>query len=573
MAQSTWGIDISKTSVKCVRLERDGDSIVLTDIAIIKYPIAETYDEIAIEGRIKEALSEFKSDYKIKGEKIVCSLPTHSTFNRIVKLPPVASEKMGEILRFEAQSQIPFPISDVQWDYQLIQRAYEPEEEREVIIFAVKKDIVKEFTTTLEAIGIKVDIVQFAPVALYNFLVADQQVEGNCVVLDMGADNTDLIIVDESRFWIRNIPITGNDITRALQRSFSLSFSDAEKLKLQAPQHSQVTKIYSVIQPVYKDLIGELHRSIGWYRSTSRQARFDRLLFLGNATKALNFSRYVSQSLGLKATQLDRLNTIELDENVNEEVLIENIPAIGAALGLALQGLDQTANKVNMALPEYIEEKKEVRKRPLVVVALFIIYLVIGLVYYQNARRIERLQTIYNDTKKINQVQKEVQEDAKSILTDLENTKKGCDQIAFMGKPRGLVQAVIGKVNAILRNTNAREADAHDVRKIWVVGYNIEERPIAGPEERPVFGKDLELNVRLMCAVQRRQSEEDAYKMVEDNLCDPLEEAFKDQKVKVNIKIGQKTSKLVYPEKKGVGEEKIKYWLYEVFFTLPLRLD
>ena len=220
MGRGVWGIDVSKYSVKAAKLERKGDAVELTGLDVIQYTSAGTGEDGALDDQIKDALADLKANNKIGGDKVVLSLPGHSTFNRLVKLPPVDDSKIPEIVKYEAQSQIPFNIDEVIWDYQLIDRVYGPGEEKEVILFAIKRDIVEQFLDNIKEVGLNVDAVQFGPVALYNFLCRDQGVGDSAVALDMGSDNTDLVIVDGTKFWIRNLPITGNDITRALQKAF-----------------------------------------------------------------------------------------------------------------------------------------------------------------------------------------------------------------------------------------------------------------------------------------------------------------------------------------------------------------
>ena len=80
-------------------------------------------------------------------------------------------------------------------------------------------------------VSLEVDVVQMEPLALYNFLVYDEQVatDGATLLVDVGTDKTDLVVSDGARIWTRTIQIGGNSFTNALVRAFKLSFKKAEK--------------------------------------------------------------------------------------------------------------------------------------------------------------------------------------------------------------------------------------------------------------------------------------------------------------------------------------------------------
>ena len=369
MAKAVWGIDVSKFSIKAVRAEGGKGGVTITGLEVIEYPVPTGQEEIDVNERIREGLRGFMAKAHAQKDLLCCSIPGHATFNRFIKLPQVEPKRIAEIVRYEAQQHIPFPIDEVIWDFQKIERNYEVGEEMEVVLFAIKKDIVSSFLGDLQAVNIEIDQLQFAPVALYNFMMYDQDVSRASVVLDMGADNTDLIIIDGDKFWIRNLPIAGNDITKAIAKKFNCAFNEAEKLKVTAAQSPQAAKIFNVIQPVLKDLVGEIHRSIGYYKSLSKTARLERLVIAGNSSKTLNFQKFLSQQLQMEAVKITKLGKLAVGSRVSEPQLQKYLPSLGVALGLALQGLGESSNHVNLLPPELVAKKKVAAKRPFVIAA------------------------------------------------------------------------------------------------------------------------------------------------------------------------------------------------------------
>jgi len=99
------------------------------------------------------------------------SVPGHSAFARFAKLPPVEPKKIPDIVKFEAVQQIPFPIDQVEWDYQPFQSEDSPDVE--VGIFAITRERIMERLGVYEDVGITPDAVTLSPVAAYNALAYD----------------------------------------------------------------------------------------------------------------------------------------------------------------------------------------------------------------------------------------------------------------------------------------------------------------------------------------------------------------------------------------------------------------
>ena len=481
MAKGVWGIDVSKSSAKAVRLEGG----VLTQAGVFPYDgvVGEGAD---LDAQIKDALLEIKQRYKISSEPVVLSLPSHSTFNRLIKLPPVEDARIPETVKYEATSQIPFQIDEVIWDYQVVERDYQPGEEKEVILFAVKKEVVEEFLANLAELKLNVEAVQFAPVALFNFLVRDLDLAGPIVALDMGGDNTDLIVVDGTKFWVRNLPITGNQLTRELAKGFNIPFEEAEKLKLKAGTSQQAQKIFNVLQPVLRDLVNEMNRSMGYYKSISKISKFDRVVLLGNSTKTLNFQRFVGQSLQLPVSSIDKLSSIAVGGAVNAGELKDSLPTLGTAIGLALQGAGETVNKVNL-LPQTAKVSKEIKKKqPFIVGAVAALYVLVGLLWMKQNAEIEKLDASVREADRtLNQVND--QNDRFTKAKQIAHIKSQLDPLAALSLERDLALRVMDEITPNIPN-NGEPGKGDDKDKLWVVNWKVEETKVEDPKPEGAGG-------------------------------------------------------------------------------------
>ncbi|OHB71198.1 MAG: hypothetical protein A2W23_02970 [Planctomycetes bacterium RBG_16_43_13] len=570
MTKGVWGVDISKSSIKCVRMEKSESSIVVTDIVTINYQPSEA----GIEEQIKDVIAQFRSENKLRGDKIACSLPSHSTFNRLIKLPPIEDAKIPEIVKYEAQSQIPFPIDEVMWDYQIVDRQYQPNEEKEVILFAIKRDVVEQLLDNIKQGGLFVDVVQFAPVALCNFLFREGQTGELCVVVDIGADNTDLIIIEGNKFWIRNIPITGNDITKAIQKEFNVSFEEAEQLKIKVAQSSQGSKIFNTIQPVLKDLIGELHRSIGWYKSVSRQTKLEKIILLGNGSKTINFQRYIPQSLGLTLFNISKLNSIEVGEKVNMEKLQEQIPALGVAFGLALQGLNETKNKVNLLPPLYLKEKELKKKQPFLVATVAVIYL-LALMFYMNLGN--EIEVLDKGLKAATVVENDYKGNKKAYddASFMDDVLKPLNNLASIAVEKDIMLRVMNILNPRLPDNSSKELKDED--KLWVLDWTLDETDKVPSPGQKIFSRNRVLNVTIDCAIAKRATSEEGRNFVIKKIVEPVANEFKlKEKEGYEAKDEGDISELIpkdFQSHKGGKEGERKFTRFKVTFTISMLTD
>jgi type IV pilus assembly protein PilM len=370
-----WGIDVGQCALKAIRFERIDDVVTATAFDYIEYPkILSQPDTEDPDQLIREALEQFLTRNTIIGDLIAISVSGQSGLARFVKLPPVEPKKIPDIVRFEAKQQIPFSLDDVVWDWQVIGSSGETEGfvENEIGLFAIKKDMVYRALQAFKDVKVEVHVVQMAPLALTNFLTydvlgknrADEGGAGECVVaMDMGVDNTNLVVTDGGRIiWQRAIPIGGNHFTRALTRELKLTFAKAEHLKRNATKAEDPKKIFASMKPVFADFVGELQRSLSFFTNSHRNAQIKRMFGLGNAFRLTGLQKFVSQSMGVDVEKLESFKRLVGDEVRNSPVFVDNLLSFATAYGLALQGVDASKITTNL-LPQDIRMERLVRSK------------------------------------------------------------------------------------------------------------------------------------------------------------------------------------------------------------------
>jgi len=232
-------------------------------------------------------------------------------------------------------------------------------------IFAMKRELIREYLMHFENAGIEPAAVQAAPLALYNALAFDGLLgPDTTTLLDIGAENTDLVICTANSLWTRSIPLGGNNFTEALVKSFKLSFSKAENLKQSAASSKYARQIFQAMRPIFADLVQELQRSIGFYSSTHRDAKMTKCLAMGNAFKLPGLQKYLQQNLSLPVERPESFKMIQPSAAVSAPQFTEQLLSFGVAYGLAVQGLDMAKIASNLLPTEIAKQVVWRKKRP-----------------------------------------------------------------------------------------------------------------------------------------------------------------------------------------------------------------
>src|SRR5207247_9707051 len=157
--------------------------------------------------------------------------PGFHVFSKFVKLPPVDTSKVTQIIQYEAQQNVPFPLEEVVWDYQILGAT--PTGELEVFLVAIKTDIVEGLFRVAETAGLRLQLADVSPAALCNaFRFNYGDLEGCTMLLDIGAKTSNLLFFEKGSVYSRGINIGANSITQDFAKESKLPYDEAERVKI-----------------------------------------------------------------------------------------------------------------------------------------------------------------------------------------------------------------------------------------------------------------------------------------------------------------------------------------------------
>src|SRR5438067_2244355 len=355
--QTGGGLVLREYKRRDVEIESAGESIRPTQIT----------------ATIKEMLHEIG----IKSGSVNYAVPAQSVFARFVKLPSVEEEKIGRIIAFEAQQNVPFPIDEVVWDYQLV--AGGPEEQLQVVLVAIKADLLEGMNAAVEEAGLRPVVIGVATMGLYNaFRYNYSDVSEPSLLVDIGARTTNLLFIEPGKIFSRSVPIGGSLVTAAVAKEFNESFATAEKRKKERGFVSLgrgyadaavpvVARLSTIIRSTITRLHAEIMRSISHYR-TQQQGKTPARIYLCGGSSGMPYMReFFQEKLQVPIEFFNPVRNVAIANEADGRQIARSAHLLGELVGLALRAVASCPMELNLRPASVVRAHEIQRRRPFLI--------------------------------------------------------------------------------------------------------------------------------------------------------------------------------------------------------------
>ena len=336
------GLDIGSHSLKFVILQKG-----IAGLRVLDYKIMELSDGLGAKGPsdAQKNLRALLGSIDLSNTRVVSSVSGPSVIVRHVQFPPMTQKELVQSLKWEAKSYIPFPINEVNLDYQVIQ-GKNASQKLDVILVAVTKKMLGSHLGLLKTVSIEPDIVDIDPLVLINTYMAlhSEKEQGTVALIYIGAQSSVLSIYRPgSLFFTRDIHIAGNAFSKKIQKEWNISYQQAEAVKRGSIPDELSSlhpeELQSLLKPVMNELINEIRRSLVYYDNQTGKRGFSRLVLTGGGALLEGIPEVLSNELGLDVEFLDPFKRLHVDEAGHPGLLRkEEAERLSLSVGLALRG-------------------------------------------------------------------------------------------------------------------------------------------------------------------------------------------------------------------------------------------
>src|SRR5881392_1288408 len=334
----------------------------------------EGSQEAARERVILKAIQELFAERPFSSKNINVCAPGFHVFSKFVKLPPVDTSKVTQIIQYEAQQNVPFPLEEVVWDYQILGST--PTGELEVLLVAIKADVVEGLFRTAEAAGLRVQLVDVSPAALCNaFRYNYGDLEDCTVLLDIGAKTSNLLFFERGKVYSRGINIGANSITQDFAAEARLSLADAERIKIEEgfvslggayeePENPNQAAISKIARQVMTRLHIQVNQTIQFYRGQQGGSAPQRLFLAGGASIMPYTAQFFAEKLNVGVDYFNPLRNVQIDPGLNLEELARVAHSLGEVVGLGLRNLAHCPVELNLMPDSTLKWQAFNQKKP-----------------------------------------------------------------------------------------------------------------------------------------------------------------------------------------------------------------
>src|SRR6266487_5260227 len=342
---------------------------------------AEGAQETAREATIQKSLQTMLTEKGIKAKTVNVCAPGFHVFSKFVKLPPVDAGKVTQIIQYEAQQNVPFPLSEVVWDYQILGST--PGGELEVLLVAIKADIVEGLFRITEAEGLHLQLTDVSPAALCNaFRYNYGDLEDCTMLLDIGAKTSNLLFFEKGKVFSRSINLGANSITQDFANEAKLKFDAAEKLKIEEgfvslggayeePENPHQAAISKIARQFMTRLHIQVNQTMQFYRGQQGGSAPQRLFLAGGASIMPYTAQFFAEKLNLPVEYFNPFRNVQIDPTIDLEELAKVAHSFGEVVGLGLRNVAQCPVEMNLMPKSSLKRQQFNQKKPYFIATVF----------------------------------------------------------------------------------------------------------------------------------------------------------------------------------------------------------
>src|ERR1700722_532476 len=445
------------------------------------------------EATILKVLKETLAEGGFKAKNINVCAHGFQVFSKFVILPPVDANKVTQIIQYEAQQNVPFPLAEVVWDYQIMGSSAGGE--LEVLLVAIKSDIVEGLFRIADSVKLKLQLCDVSPAALCNaFKYNYGDLEDCTMLLDIGAKTSNVLFFEKGKVFSRSIPLGANAITQDFANESKLKFEIAEQIKIkegfvslggayEEPENPNQAAISKIARQFMTRLHIQVNQTLQFYRGQQGGSAPNRMFLAGGASIMPYTAQFFAEKLNVPVEYFNPFRNVQIDPSINLEDLARVAHALGEVVGLGLRNLAHCPVELNLMPESTLNWVQFNQKKPYFIATMFSLVLVVfasGFLFSKladvNRQQLDPLK------QKITILQGKEQQ-FKKAMADKTKSQQDAEQFAEWLQDRYYWGDVLAELHTILIQVESdSRAKLHTDVGVWV------ERFVTAPLEESNLG-------------------------------------------------------------------------------------
>jgi type IV pilus assembly protein PilM len=446
---------------------------------------AEGSQETAREAAILKALQELIAEKSIKSRNVNVCLPGFHVFSKFVKLPPVDAGKVTQIIQYEAQQNVPFPLEEVVWDYQILGSTAGGE--LEVLLVAIKADIVEGLFRVTETVKLHLQLADVSPAALCNaFRYNYGELEDCTMLLDIGAKTSNLLFFEKGKVYSRSINLGANSITQDFANESKKKFDVAEKIKIEEgfvslggayeePENQDQAAISKIARQFMTRLHIQVNQTMQFYRGQQSGSAPQRLFLSGGASIMPYTAQFFAEKINVPVEYFNPLRNVQIDPSINLEELARVAHSLGEVVGLGLRNLAHCPVELNLMPASTLKWQRFNQKKPYFIATVLSLVAVIAAMGFAFSQLADVKQKKLEEAKALVEPRQQRKNAFDKAYGDMQRTHKEADQLVGWMDDRFYWADVLTEFRQVLmRVEDGIKSKLRTDTGVWIENFTME---------------------------------------------------------------------------------------------------
>ena len=339
------GLDIGSRSIKAAEITETKRGLSLTHFGIVDIAHGAIEEgNINDPETVAESIKQLFKSYNIKESKVAVSIGGYSVIVKKISVQTMDEEKLQETIHFEAEQYIPFDISDVNLDFQILGESESNPGQMNVFLVAAKKEMVNDYINLVNLAGLNPCIVDVEAFALQNTFEANYDMQSeNTALIDIGASKTSLnILKGNSSLFMRDVSLGCGQINQKIMSLIECSFEEAEQLKYgDKPDRLTQEDLKGIVSSVVTDWCTEIRRALDFFYSTYPEDQIKRIILSGGGANIDEFRELLAAEASAEVESINPFKNFQIDKKNFDDAFIKQIaPQAAISMGLAMRKVD-----------------------------------------------------------------------------------------------------------------------------------------------------------------------------------------------------------------------------------------
>jgi type IV pilus assembly protein PilM len=339
------GLDIGSRSLKAAEVEESKRGYSLKRFGIADLPSGAIEDgAINDPEAVADSIRQLFKAFNIKESNVAISIGGYSVIVKKISVQTMDEAQLQDTIQFEAEQYIPFDISDVNLDFQILGENENNPNQMNVFLVAAKKEMVNDYVNVANLAGLNPCIVDVEAFALQNTFEANYDINSeNVALIDIGASKTSLnILKSNSSVFMRDVSLGCSQINQKIVSLIDCSYEEADQLKYgDKTDRVSAEDLRGIISSVVSDWCTEIRRALDFFYSTYPDDQIKKIILSGGGANIAEFRELLAVEASAEVDTINPFKNFYVDDDRFDPAYMKVIaPQAAISMGLAMRRVD-----------------------------------------------------------------------------------------------------------------------------------------------------------------------------------------------------------------------------------------